>query len=378
MNQHREATFDFAIVGGGLTGGATALVLAELMKDNNLTMALCERELLLSKNDKRVLALTYGGVAILTKLGLWQEMTGAHPVTSLEISLFDRKTIIRAADLGLAVLGYTITYGELQQFLFRRLHQLSKKNKGFALKSPCVVKTIEMTNPVGIISDETEKFYTNLIFSAQGSQSQLTKSMNINYHEQGNKKAAWVMRVDFDGGKMQRGYFISKNGFLLALVPYKNDWTAILTSDSNEIDESDCQKILYELGCACYIRGAVQRFSFTSYQAIERVKGPLILLGNAAYNMPPLGGQNYNLTLFTIYELHKAIAAHLNCGKSIKDRSFLQKFFNQSEKEITQRIVWVNRMNQILRRQPYSLAVTLVGQSNQVFRKLLGCSWVSL
>ena len=379
MNRLSKEVFDIAVVGGGLAGGVAAIALAGLIKNHGLTMVLCEKEFLPSNNDNRVLALSYGGAAILKKFGLWQ--TTPYPVTSLELSLFGSKKVIRSRELGLAVLGYTIAYGELQQLIFRRLKQLGQKYQGFSLRTPFTVQNANLEGQTSIISDGVEKIYANLILSAQGGQSQLTKGMK--YRQYDIKENAWVMGVNFNRGEAERGYLFSRNGFLLALVPHRNSWTAILTSGSDRIDESECQRILSQLGCD--IQGEVRKFPLASYQAMERVKGPLVLLGNAAYNIPPLGAQNYNLTLFTIYELHKVIAEHLNFGNNLTHRYFLEGFVNQSEREITQRIAWVNYMSRILRlrRQGSSLvpylappALSLLIKNKQLFKKLLGDSWL--
>jgi len=377
LNRLSKKTFDIAVIGGGLTGGVAAIALAELIKNYGLSMVVCEKAFLPPSNDNRILALSYGGAAILKRLGLWQ--ITPYPVTSLEVSLFSGKRVIRSRDLGLSALGYTIAYGELQQLIFRKLERLGQKHQGFSFRVPFTVQNANLEGQTGIISDGSEKICADLILSAQGSQSQLTKAMN--YRQYDVKENAWVMKVGFSRGEAHKGYFLSRSGFLLALVPYRNSWTAILTSNSDRIDGKDCQRILNQFGCD--IQGNIQKFPLTSYQAMERVKGPLVLLGNAAYNMPPLGAQNYNLTLFTIYELYKVIAKHLSYGENLTDRYFLERFVNHSEREITQRIAWVNYMSWILKWRGYSLApslvplaLTLLIKNKQVFKKLLGDSWL--
>lgn len=373
MNHRNKEIFDLAIVGGGLTGGVTAIVLAKLINSYGLTMVLCEKTFLSPGNENRVLALSYGGAAVLKELGLWREISAPYPITSLEVSLFGSSTVIRSRELGLAVLGYTIAYGELQRLIFNKLKQLDRKYQRFSLREPFVVQGASLEDPASIISDRGERIYANLILSAQGGQSQLTRTMD--YRQFDIRDSAWVMGVNFNQGETQRGYFFSREGFLLALVPHKKNWTAILTSDSDRIDERDCHRILNQFGCD--IQEEVQRFPLASYQAMERVKGSLVLLGNAAYNMPPLGAQNYNLTLFTIYELYRTVAEHLNCGKSLMDRSFLAKFVNQTEREIIQRMAWVNHLSRILRWRGHSLTpLILLMKNKQLFKELVGDSWL--
>ena len=392
LNRSIQDIFDLAIIGGGLTGGVLSIGLANSLHKYGLSMVLCEKHPVFIGKDNRVIALSYGSVGILTKLGLWQDIADmAFPINSLELFLDGMSALIRTEDIALPILGYTIPYSALQRAIYTKLKQLCDQRESLSIKSPFSVEKIQFGNPYSILSDATDSIQSQLILCAQGNNTHLP--IYVNYREYATQQRVWVMTAHFVTGQPNRGYWFGDNsGAFLALVPHREAYTAIFspTASDNTSTCSDYQESIARLTndrVVC-IQESIKSFPITSYQAKERVKGPLVLFGNAAHNMPPLGGQNYNVTLFTIREFQKALVKYFEQGGNINDRSFLRKFIKQTEKEITQRVTSVNYLSSALQKKNSTLVRThLLGLwllehfphiKKTLFRKIVGSSWLSL
>lgn len=86
-------------------------------------------------------------------------------------------------------------------------------------------------------------------------------------------------------------------------------------------------------------------YQASSYVATDRVLGPVVLIGNAAHSVAPLGGQNYNLTLWTLSKLRNIIAQHLAAGEDFGNRSFLLDYVTETDPEIKRSLGLVHRVD---------------------------------
>ena len=384
-----QDVFDLAIVGSGLTGGVLCIALAEILSKYDRSIVLCEKDPLFPtakrKQDARMLALSYGGSGILADFGLWQDIAAqAYPMDSWEISFMGKKLVVRARDIGLPVLGYAVAFPVLHKAIAMQLARLRDKWKAFTIRSPFAVKSLAIAEPYSELSDGEYTIQAQLIACAQGSQPYLAQLMHIHYDEYAEQQKALVMTVRFKGGIGNRGYwFGDAAGNFVALVPQSEDgegpYTAILTSAipsyEGVLDHLTADRILS-------IDGDIQTFPIQTYQAKERVKAPLVLLGNAAHNAPPLGGQNYNLTLFTIHRLKILFAKSLKQSKGICARYVLQEFIQQTEREVYERVKAVHHLDRILQQPSNPMMKNLLwlaGSSslrNSLFRRIVGSSWL--
>src|SRR5262245_46259208 len=106
--------YDVLIAGGGPVGGAMALALS----DSGLKLGVLEsRPPNITSDDPRPLALSHGTRLILERLGLWQALEPATPITRIHVSQrggFGR-AVLDAVEAGLPALGYVLDYTRLAE-----------------------------------------------------------------------------------------------------------------------------------------------------------------------------------------------------------------------------------------------------------------------
>ncbi len=116
--------YDLVIVGGGPVGSALSLMLARA----GLRIAVLEaRKPVPVSGDGRTLALSYGSRLILERAGAWPEALQPTPIQTVHVSQrggFGR-AVLRASEMGVPALGYTVSYNSLSNVLSDSLRETS-------------------------------------------------------------------------------------------------------------------------------------------------------------------------------------------------------------------------------------------------------------
>jgi 2-octaprenyl-6-methoxyphenol hydroxylase len=120
---------DVLVVGGSLVGSALAVALDSAGLTTTLVEARDPRALEQASFDSRVTALANGSQRILEQLGLWAALADrAAPIRDIHIGEQGRfgAARIRAAEEGVAALGYTVENRDLGRVLFDRLEHAQR------------------------------------------------------------------------------------------------------------------------------------------------------------------------------------------------------------------------------------------------------------
>ena len=123
----KYTTYDFVIVGGGLVGSLTSILLAR----SGFRCCLVEQNLF--AQDKKPttfnpLSLNYRTILILEKYGLWNtSLIKSYPIKNLNIKCFNSLNKLRfsSKDLNLQYLGYVVDKTSLHEYFIN----LAKKQK---------------------------------------------------------------------------------------------------------------------------------------------------------------------------------------------------------------------------------------------------------
>lgn len=379
-------SYDASVVGGALTGTVLYLALADIFIKHNKSLVILEQSTQ-PPADNRMLSLGYAGAQYLKEFGLWDEIEPhACPVTAVSISYREGHNFtVNSTDIGLSALGWTIPHSKLQQILWQKINDYATKHESLHVITPFTMDSFDITQSPALIKGDSnggegedssrQDIYSKLIFMATGASSLAKNSKIINYHQYNTIDTCpkfTVASVKFKQASQEpyqpdqhkrgkEGYWFYRNttqgNLTLALTPNSDEvYTAILSRScatrgkATKLDASSFINTINTIGgMEIKVTELIDEplaYPGISYLAEERVKGPLVLVGNAAHSVAPLGGQNYNLTLWTISKLRGMLAIHLAKVRGINQRQFLADFVTATESKLKKHIAvvhWVDR-----------------------------------
>ncbi|HEX5421749.1 MAG TPA: 2-octaprenyl-6-methoxyphenyl hydroxylase, partial [Gammaproteobacteria bacterium] len=313
---------DVLIVGGGLVGSALAAALAALPIRTVLVEAEDPNKLEQPSFDGRVTALANGSARILSALGLERTLeTEAEPILSIHISERGRfgAARIRAAEEGVAALGYTLENRGLGRALWERLRTAPEctvlapaRLTGFRAGEAMVEAEIES-------AEGRKSVRAKLLVAADGARSRVRGLLRIEAREDHYAQKAVILNcttaVPHRGGAFER---FTANG-VLAMLPLQGGRAGVIWSlpaaCADEVaalpDEKFSAALQREFG---YRLGRIVRTGKRALHELRRVRSDalgaprVVLIGNAAVSLHPVAGQGFNLALRDVAALAEIVA----------------------------------------------------------------------
>lgn len=292
---------DLAIVGGGPVG----LALAHALADSGRSIALIEARETLCAADPRVIALAEGSRLILERIGAWSHLA-AH-ATAIETIHVSRqggfgRVELRAADIGVRALGYTVEYGALYAALAAGLPQLA-----IDLTTGARVTRLYPAAAGGEIEywrdGQAHRLAARLIVVADGGKGlPLALSAYKDY-----RQSALIARVRCEHPVPGRAFERFTAQGPLALLPLGNAYALVWTTPTSTLearlhlpDDEFLARLTDAFGnrlgrfTECSERAA---FPLRLMQALEDDRPGIVRIGNAAQTLHPVAGQGFNLGL---------------------------------------------------------------------------------
>lgn len=329
--------YDIVIVGGGPVGMAFALALRSHDGGSG------RRVLLLDAGDggagdRRVLALSYGSRLLLERLGVWQSLAEATPISAIHVSQRGRfgRTSLRAEELRLPALGYVIDYAGLQTAMRVALRTPSRTGGGIEPDNLDYLTGAAVTT-----TTETEDFATvEFAIGAGGTVSQAKASLVV--FADGGAAPGKAAASDAQRTRVRDYHQVAVVAQVAAARPHRNVayerftecgpvallpfgarmalvW-ATAPAHASELVELGEARFLQELHAHFGDRlgdfvSASQRGSFPlrlSYVS-PSTAGRVVRIGNAAQTLHPVAGQGFNLGLRDAWQL----ALELNADTAV-------------------------------------------------------------
>jgi 2-octaprenyl-6-methoxyphenol hydroxylase len=300
--------FDILILGGGLVGSSLACAL----DGSGYRVGLVEASspsVAPPGFDERKLALAAASVNALTALGVLSSTTLLSPLRRIHVSSSGDFGVVRleAADSGRESFGGVVTARELGLALERRLASLADLQ---LLRPETVVGLQVQDSFVGVRlrgEHDERTVTTRLLVAADGTRSFARGSLGIAVQEHDYQQTLLVCSIATDRAAEGTAYERFTRLGPVALLPMGREYGAICAvpgADAKAITAmGDDQYASYFQGRFGWRAGRVERVGRRSAYPIvrvlaERLAGPrVVLVGNAAQTIHPIGAQGFNLGL---------------------------------------------------------------------------------
>ncbi|MDQ6954267.1 MAG: FAD-dependent monooxygenase [Mariprofundaceae bacterium] len=318
--------FDAVIVGGGVIGGVLALQLAEQGYRIAIIEALHHG---LGKTDpERVIALSYGSRCYLEKLGLWKAISdvGLGHIRHIEVREANNHGLVQmhATDAFLGdtqsgsidALGYVVEIADMVAPIYAAL-----EGKVTWFRPAHVEAMQHDADGVSITlccNGETLTVTSSLLVGADGTHSQVRRMAGIGTHGWDHNRFGLVASVRCEHGHADTAYECFRSSGPLALLPLADDrfsivW-ALAPQEAVRMMELPDRMFLKRLQRAAdeSVLPRSGRFESLGKRACfplefrvakAYARSRIVLVGNAAHTVHPVGGQGMNLGLRDVVDL---------------------------------------------------------------------------
>lgn len=289
---------DVAIVGAGPVGAALAALLAPA----GLRVRVLEARAGASR-DARTLALSEASRELLARVCGWPA-TGVTPIVDIHVSQKGGpgRTLITAAEQGLAALGYTVAYASLEEILESRLAQL-----GVPVSYGAPVESIDLGPAAAVLGlPGGARLEAGLLVLADGG-ANARRIPGLAYAEKDYGQVAITGPVFTDRPHRGRAYERFTPTGPVALLPVDDRYALVWTATPAEaarilaLDEA-----AFLAGLQAHFGDRAGRFVRAGARAsfplrLRRINSTValrtVIVGNAAQAMHPIAGQGLNVGL---------------------------------------------------------------------------------
>ena len=307
---------DILIAGGGLAGGCLALALQATGWRVAVVEAVADGKRRSSPAGDRALALAYGTVQVLDRLGLWSGVAQqAEPIERIHVS--DRghfgKTRLSARKEGVEALGYVITARVIETHVAEALAASS-------VEYLCPARIIGLqSGPQGVCislkaGEDSLHKTARLVVGADGGNSSVRRLLEIQQKTRDYGQTAIVTLVKPQRNPAHTAYERFTDMGPLAFLPTADDCCSVIWTQVSEeaealmalSDEAFLERLQdafgYRLGrlSLCAPR---RGFPLTLVQAEQMIAERAALVGNAVHQLHPVAGQGFNLGLRDVAQL---------------------------------------------------------------------------
>ena len=313
---------DVAIVGGGLAGASLAVALAPLGYDIRVVEAVAYKAPGQPSYDDRTLALSHSSCRILSGIGLWESLAGdATAIRKILITELGRpgRVVLDPAEMGLAEFGHVVEARRFGAAVTGMLEQVGN----IGLVSPATVRDIEIGSQATRLQLETGNgelaLDARLVVAADGANSFIRDRLAIPTRKHDYGQTAVICNITPEIAHDGRAFECLTETGPFAVLPHTGDRCGLVWS----VATKDAEDIL-ALEDAAFLSRAEQRFGRqlgalvkvgrrTAYplklvRATEDVRERLVILGNAAHAIHPIGAQGFNLALRDVATLAEILA----------------------------------------------------------------------
>lgn len=316
-------TCDIAIVGGGLAGASLAVALAPLGYEIRIIEAVAYQAAEQPSYDDRTLALSHSTCRILMAIGLWESLADdATPIRKIHISELDRpgRVLLDPAEMGLSEFGHVV---EARRFGVAVQKQLQQTGN-IEVIAPARVVDLETGSDTVTVRIESqhgeEQLRARLLVAADGANSFIRKHLKIPTEHRDYRQTAVICNITPELAHEGSAFECLTPTGPFAVLPHTGQrcglvWT-VATGQAEELLGLDDEAFLAQalqrfgnpaLGAFTQV-GKRSAYPLKLARAREDVRERLVILGNAAHAIHPIGAQGFNLALRDAATLAEVVA----------------------------------------------------------------------
>lgn len=330
MNEEIKRDFyDVAIIGGGLVGASLACALAPLGLKVALIEAVAFRSASQPSYDDRTLAMSASSCKILDGLGIWSGLENATPIREVHVRELGRPgcVVMNPSELGLDRFGHVVEARVFGAAITRKIPRL----ENLSFLCPASVTSISIDEDAATVefTGETgqEQIRASLLVAADGANSFIRESLGIEAEKHDYRQTAVICNITPERDHRGRAFECFTPTGPFAVMPHVDGRCGLIwcvpTGQS---------KLMMELPEDEFLRQAHRRFGDrlgkfmkmgrrSSYplrlvRAQEDVRPRVVILGNAAHAIHPIGAQGFNLGLRDVAALAELLADERKKGSA--------------------------------------------------------------
>ncbi|WP_395480250.1 FAD-dependent monooxygenase [Candidatus Curculioniphilus buchneri] len=387
--------FDIVINGGGMIG----LSLACGLQESGLRVAIIESHIptLVQPNRPilRVSAINFASCRLLQYVQVWKEIIahGANAYHKIEVWEKDNfgKIMFDSLELSYPQLGYIVENSIIQQTLWCRAKQLNN----IILFSPAeLFQIVWRKTDVLLILKDGKMLTARLVVAADGAHSWIRQYVGIPliFWDYQHHSLVATVRTELPHRNIARQAFCDDS--ILAFLPLSNPHlSSIVWSLPPEIAQQYLIQSVEKFNMAlamcfsltlglCELQGERKTFSLVGRYARHFATHRLVLLGDAAHTIHPLGGQGINLGLMDVMvflgELQrlKALDKDIGCYSYLRHYECIRQHGNalmlMSMQGLQELFSGHNPIKKWIRNQGLQIVNTLPGIKSCLIRQAMG------
>lgn len=344
--------FDVAVIGGGPTGLAAALLAATF--DRSVALIAPQRP-----PDERTTALLAGSVELFRRLGVWEEVSAASaPLRRIRIVDASGRLIrapeilFEAAEIGLDAFGYNIPNRVLTEILDR-----VSAERAIARYDTPAKRILPRPNEVDIETAGGTRLAARLAVAADGRHSIARDAAGIAVREWRYDQSALVVNLGHTLPHADTSTEFHTPTGPFTLVPLGANQSSLvcvetaagaaaLAALSDEDLAAEIERRSASILGAVTINGPRQVFPLAGLRADRFAAERIALVGEAAHVVPPIGAQGLNLGLRDIAELAEVLAGGVRSDPGTPSR--LAAFDRRRRADILSRTAVIDGLNRSL------------------------------
>lgn len=351
-----QTIYDVIVIGGGPVGLATAIALAE----TNVTVALVAARK--AYPDNRTTALLGGTIDFLERLDVWRRCKeSATPLRTMRL-VDHTQRLIRAPEvrfvsdeIGLDAFGYNIANRDLVAALEQRSEELGRITR---VDDDAAAVEID-TDQVAVRTRGGTLFHGRIAAGADGRQSICREAAGIEVNRRPLRQTALTFNIRHGRPHHDTSTEFHTTGGPCVFVPLQGDrssvvWVATpneaarLMALSDDALAMEAERMMHSILGRVSVEPGRHSFPLAIEQPRRFADNRVVLVGEAAHVLPPIGAQGLNLGLRDAADIADIVADALARGEDPGAPSTLARFDRKRRGDIASRTMAIDLANRSL------------------------------